>query len=91
MNKSMLKVLYLSPPKTSNASEEQELESSINKPPVSLATAAEVLRFVPDLKTKIYFGAGIICALVLGYIIFLPAMAFFLSNSFADLSGSTSK
>jgi hypothetical protein len=64
-------------------------EESSAKPAAAMATAGEVFSFMPDFKTKVYFGAGIFCASVSGCI--FPAMAFLFSNSFADLSGSTSK
>lgn len=60
-----------------------------SKPADALATAGEVFSFMPDLQTKVYFGAGVVCASISGCI--FPAMAFLLSNSFEDLSGSTSK
>ena len=40
---------------------------------------------MPDVKTKVYFGLGVVCASISGMI--FPALAFLFSNSFADLSG----
>ena len=70
---------------------EESSSTSSQKPAdaAALATAKEVISFMPDLKTKVYFGVGVFCAAVSGCV--FPAMAFLFSKSFEDLSGSTSK
>ena len=62
--------------------DEKEKDDDTDDP---LATPLEVFSFMPDLKTKIYFGLGVVCASISGMI--FPALAFLFSNSFADLSG----
>ena len=59
------------------------------KPPDPLATVGEVFSFMPNVRTKIYFGMGVFFASLSGCV--FPAMAFLFSSSFEDLSGSTSK
>jgi hypothetical protein len=83
----------------SKEDEEQALEGSSSKvlgpdgdskkPDDPLATWSEVFSFMPNTKTKVYFGTGILVACFSGCI--FPAMAFLFSSSFEDLSGATCK
>lgn len=59
------------------------------KPADPLATVGEVFSFMPNVRTKIYFGVGVFFASLSGCV--FPAMAFLFSTSFEDLSGATSK
>jgi hypothetical protein len=64
---------------------DDEEEENIAEP---LATAREVLSFIPNTKTKIFFGLGLFFGMCSGII--FPAMAWIFSGSFSDLSANAS-
>lgn len=63
------------------------VETSV--PPDPLVTIGEVFGFMPNFQTKVYFSLGVFFAALSGCVV--PSTAFLFSNSFQDLSGSTSK
>jgi hypothetical protein len=68
-------------PKDTNAGDEKAGDP--------LATTGEILSFVPNIRVKIMIVLGLICACVSGTV--FPALAFFFSTSFEDLSGDIGK
>lgn len=65
----------------------EKVKASKEKEADPLATAREVFYFIPSIKVKIMIALGIICACVSGAV--FPALAFFFSTSFEDLSAAT--
>mmetsp|Transcript_23996 Transcript_23996/g.35489 ORF Transcript_23996/g.35489 Transcript_23996/m.35489 type:complete len:1339 (+) Transcript_23996:92-4108(+) len=70
----------------SDSSTEEIKDKKEKKEKLPLATVGEVFSFAPTRRTRICIGLGLCCSLVTGAV--FPAMAFFFSQVFEELSAS---